>query len=635
MAPRDFPNLSSAYKISLDTETYDPELTVSGPGWARGRGHIVGVSVGAQDRRGNIGGWYFPIRHEDTPEDNMDPETVLRWLRFAFGDNRPKFGANLIYDLGWLAHEEVYVKGPLYDIQHAEALLEESKPVSLDACADRHLGEHKETSLLYQWCADFFGGKPNDRQRKNIYRSPPSLVGPYAEADATLPLRIIEKQWPILAQRGLGDLFSLECRLIPMLVAMRQAGVSIDIPFAEQLYDEMGQQQIIMLQELKEIIGFEVNVASGDDLKRAFDTHGLSYPLTEKGTASFTAPFLESVEHPIGKKIVEIRQRDKLRNVFIKSYLLDKHVDGKVFCSFNQLRGTEKGTRSGRLSSSDPNLQNIPSRTALGKRIRQAFVHDHGHVAWRKYDASQIEYRFLAHFAVGRGADEVRARYNEDPNVDYHNETQALIKRVLGLEMIRSHVKNVNFGGIYGLGEETLAFNLGLPLSEARAFLKQYHSALPYVKETMRATNNEVHQLGYITTFLGRRTYFDMWEPRSRGKSNVVALPYDQAVERWGTNIQRSYVNPALNRRLQGSAADFLKAGMVACWESGIYDVIGVPRLTVHDELDHSDPGGVDKEFLEMKHILQDALPGVRVPLIYDYEIGPNWGDVKEVGDLA
>lgn len=632
--PTDFPNLSSAYLLSLDTETYDPELLDSGPGWARGRGHIVGVSIGAKDRLGNIGGWYFPMRHEDTPEDNMDPETVLRWLRHTLGDNRPKFGANLIYDLGWLAEEGVYVKGPLFDIQHAEALLEERLSVSLDACAERHLGEHKETSLLYQWCADYYGGKSNDRQRKNIYRSPPSLAGPYAEADATLPLRIVEKQWRILAERGLEELFSLENRLIPLLVAMRRAGVSVDIPFAERLYDEMGQQRAIMERELRDMIGFDVNVNSGDDLKRAFDAHGLRYNTTANGKASFTAPFLQSVEHPIGEKIVEIRQRDKLRNVFIKSYLLENHVNGKVFCSFNQLRGTEGGTRSGRFSSSDPNLQNIPIRTALGKRIRQAFIPDTGHVAWRKYDASQIEYRFLAHFAVGPGADEIRQRYNDDPNVDYHDETGRLVKQLTGLDLARAYVKNVNFGNVYGQGEEGLANLLKLPLAEARVLLRQYHEGLPFVRATMQATNNEVHQFGFITTILGRRTYFDMWEPDTRGRSNVVALPYAEALEKWGPRIKRSYVNPALNRRLQGSAADALKKGMVDCWESGIYDEIGVPRLTVHDELDHSDPGGKDAAFLEMNRTLETALPQMRVPIKYDFELGPNWGQVKEVGTL-
>ena len=233
--------------LSFDTETKDPELLTSGPGWGRKNGNIVGVSIGAKDRAGNIGGWYFPMRHEDTPEENMDPDVVLRWLKHTLGDARPKFGANLIYDIGWLKEEGVRVGGHCHDIQHAEALLSETARVGLDTVAEKYLGEHKVSSELYQWCADYYGGKPNDRQRANIYRAPPSLVGPYATADATLPLRIIEKQWPLLSDCDLGDLFMLETRLIPLLVEMRFAGVQIDIPFAEQLYDEMGTQRLTMM----------------------------------------------------------------------------------------------------------------------------------------------------------------------------------------------------------------------------------------------------------------------------------------------------------------------------------------------------------------------------------------------------
>lgn len=628
-APVDFPNLAAAHMISVDTETWDPELLESGPGWARGKGHIVGVSIGAKDRSGNIGGWYFPVRHEDTPEDNMDPTKVFSWLRSVLGDNRPKFGANLIYDIGWLREENVKVGGMCYDVQHAEALLSETAQVGLDTLGEKYLGEGKDSNLLYQWCADFYGGKPNDRQRKNIYRAPPSLVGPYAESDATLPLRIIDKQWPLLDRDGLGNLFSLETRLIPLMVEMRRAGVTIDIPFAEQLYEKMGVQRLTMIGELKEIVGFEINVNSRDDLKRAFDTHGLSYPLTANDAASFTAGFLETVKHPIGQKIVEIRQRDKLRNVFIKSYLLDNHVDGKVYCSFNQLRGETYGTRSGRYSSSMPNLQNIPSRTELGKEIRKAFTHDEDHEAWRKYDASQIEYRLLAHFAVGEGADTIRQRYRDDPNVDYHKETGVLITDLTGLYLERTAIKGVNFGSIYGLGKEALAAGLNLPLRKAEEFLKSYHAGLPFVKATIADTQAYVNEHGFIDTILGRRTYFDTWEPQGWGKSNKRPLPYLLAVEEYGPNLRRANTNPALNRRLQGSAADVLKKGMVDCWESGIYDEIGVPRLTVHDELDHSDPGGKDAEFREMKHMLEQAIP-LKVPIIYDYEIGANWGAIEE-----
>lgn len=629
-APETFPNLSSAVLISFDVETWDPELLQSGPGWARGVGHIVGIAIGALAANGAIGKWYFPIRHEDTPEDNLDPETVLNWVKYVLETPTPKCAANGIYDIGWLQEEGIYVQGKVYDIQHAEALLSESANVGLDDQAEKYLGLHKESSLLYKWCSDYFGGKPNDRQRKNIYRSPPSLVGPYAESDAELPIKILQKQWPLLERDGLLNLFDIECRLTPLLVAMRFAGVTIDLGFAEQLYEHMGDERTQMLHELKNIAGFEVNVAAGDSIKKAFDKHGLWYPTSPKtGRASFTAPFLETVEHPLGKKIVEIRQRDKLRNVFIKSYLLDNHVDGKVFCSFNQLRGEKKGTRSGRFSSSDPNLQNIPSRTELGKRIRQAFIHDYGHEAWRKYDYSQIEYRFFAHYAVGPGADGMREQYRVDPDTDYHVQTGLLIKAITGQEIIRAFVKNVNFGLLYGQGEAGLAALLGLPMDEARALFAAYHKGVPFTKATMKATKDEVNELGYITTILGRRTYFDMWEPASY-HDRRPALPLEDALEEYGSNIQRAYLNPALNRRLQGSAADMMKVAMLKNWEDGVFDEVGVPRLTVHDELDFSDPGGKDDAFREMRHNLENAMP-LSVPIRADYEIGNNWGNVHEV----
>lgn len=629
-APTVFPNLTAATVLSLDTETYDPGLLTSGPGWARGVGHIVGFSVGAKAADGTIGKWYFPIRHEDTPEDNLDPDHCFAWLRDQVGDQRPKVGANLMYDIGWLAQEEVYVKGPLFDVQHAEALLDERARVGLDVLASKYLNKHKEGSLLYQWCADYYGGQVTDRQRANIYRSPPSLVGPYGESDASLPLEIMEKQWPLLAAEGLLDLFSMECRLIPLLVAMRFAGVAVDLARAEEYYERLGKQVTVLEVSLKDDVGFSMNVNAPDDLARAFDQLGIPYGRTPPsnsfpdGKPSFTADFLSSVKHPFAQKAVDIRQREKLRGTFIKSYILDNHVNGMVYGTFNQLRGEKGGTRSGRFSSDSPNLQNIPIRTEIGKEIRRLFVKDPGHVAWRKYDYSQIEYRMLAHFATGPGSDELRATYNNDPDIDYHNLVHDLILSMTGIDLIRGHTKNMNFGLIYGLGEPALAGQLGLELSAAKRLFDAYHTGAPFAKATMKATMAEAQSYGVITTILNRKSRFDHWEPAAWGAYGV-ALPYGAAISKYG-QIKRAKTHKALNRRLQGSAADLMKKAMLICWEDGIFDEIGVPRLTVHDELDFSDPGGKDKAFDEMQRVLETAIP-LRIPVRADYESGPNWGD--------
>ena len=172
--PREFPNLSTATHLAIDTETKDPDLLERGPGWARGVGHIVGMSVAAP------GGyrWYFPMRHEVEPEHNLNPDHVLAWARDTFGNpHQAKIGANLMYDIGWLKQEGVDVRGELVDVQFAEALLTESAHVSLETLAQKYLGEGKTTNLLYQWAADSYGGKPNDTQRANMYRTPARLGG--------------------------------------------------------------------------------------------------------------------------------------------------------------------------------------------------------------------------------------------------------------------------------------------------------------------------------------------------------------------------------------------------------------------------------------------------------------------------
>lgn len=634
-APTSFPNLSAAVVLSFDTETKDPELEESGPGWARHCGHVVGFSIGAKDALGNVGQWYFPIRHEDTPEENLDPEQCLAWLKSIMETpGLPKVGANLIYDIGWLQEEGIYAQGPFFDVQHAEALLDERARVGLDTLADKYLGMKKESSLLYQWCADYYGGQPNDRQRKNIWRAPPSLVGPYGEADAALPLQIMEKQWPLLEKEGLLDLFHMECELIPLLVAMRFAGVPVDVDRAEQLYDSLGSEVHLLEKKLRDLVGFGVNVNSGDDLARAFDKMGLTYPRTApseakpEGSPSFVAKFLESVQHPLGQLVVDIRQREKLRGVFIKSYILDNHVNGIVHGSFNQLRGEGGGTRSGRFSSDTPNLQNIPTRTELGKQIRRIFADKIDGQLWRKYDYSQIEYRFLAHYAVGPGSDDLRAKYNADPNTDYHKLVHGLILSTAGIDLQRSYVKNTNFGFIYGMGEPTLAEQIGISMKKAKELFEAYHKGAPYVKPTMQATIQEAQTYGVITTILGRKSRFDTWQPDGYGVDGIP-LPYAAAVSKYGSRIKRAYTHKALNRRLQGSAADQMKMAMLRCWKDGIFDATGVPRLTVHDELDFLDPGGRDEAFREMQHVMETCLP-LRVPVRADYEIGPNWGDVKE-----
>lgn len=595
-AARDFPNLSGVKAVGLDTETKDLELLSRGPGFVRGAAHVVGVSVATDDDA-----WYFPLRHEYAPEAslNLDPAKVFAWLDDVFSTRTSIVGANLMYDLEALRAEGVrHPAGRLLDVQFAEPLLDENRrSYALDVLANVHLGEGKETSKLYQWCADSFGGKVTGEQRKNIWRAPPSLVGPYAEADARLPLQILRKQWKLLDAEGLLDLFALECDLIPLLLDMRFRGVRVDTERARLVAADMRERA----KHWQGVLG-PVDAWSADSVARVFKKNNLEFLRTPDGAPSFTKDFLATVDHPVARAVLSVRKFEKAANPFVESYILGAVHNGRIHCQFHPLRSDNFGTVSGRFSSSNPNLQNIPSRDEeLGPMIRSLFIPEEG-CTWRKADHSQIEYRLLTHYAVGPGADEMRARYRDDPTTDYHEMTVELVRERTSVELGRKPAKNLNFGLVYGMGKDTLMRSLGVGLDLAEQLYEAYFTALPAVKKTYKSAERLARRRGYIKTVLGRRRRFVDDEPTHK----------------------------ALNSALQGGAADIIKRGMVDCYKAGVFDVTGVPHLTVHDELDWSDDGTPEyaEAMREAERILVECVP-LRVPLRLGVDTGTTWGDCK------
>ena len=641
--PSEFPNLSAAKVIGVDTETYDPELLEAGPGWGRGKGHIIGASISVADGTS----WYFPIAHgivdgkQTLPPEhasmNMDRSAVLGFLDSVLSDSRPKVGANLIYDVGWLNWGGVRVAGPLYDIQFAEALLNSEEPdVSLDSLALRYLGVGKQGSALYDWLSRWNKKPANDRQRGNLFLSPPSLAGPYAEADASLPIQVLEKQWPLMAERGVLDLFHLECRLIPLLVKMRLKGAPVDVAKAEEAYDKLGGRLVGVEAKLRDIAGMEVRPSANETIAAAFNKLGIPIPqMKDKKTGlmrvSFAKPLLKSIDHPLVKAIIEHREIFKVQGTFLQSYVMEKNVKGRLHCSFNPLKSDGKGTRSGRFSSSDPNLQNIPVRTEEGKIVRAVFRAELGK-RWRSFDYSSIEYRLLAHYAVGAGSDEVRAIYAADPKADYHKIVGKMILDLTGLDLERGKVKTINFGIIYGMQLHALSVALGLSKPEATKLLDDYHAAAPYARATMDVCADEVNRTGHITTILGRKSDFNKWGSKEWTEEGRVSLDYEAACRKWGRyNIERSATHKALNRRLQGSAADVMKKAMVDAYEAGLFedDACGMPILTVHDELDFEDEGDLDNPaWAELTRVMENCTAHLlKVPLLVEGGYGPSWAE--------
>lgn len=639
--PTYWPDLSDASLISFDLERkeYEPD---KGPGWARGKAHTVGISIGARDRAGNRGAWYFPIAHEVGAEQNLPRDHVLSYVKSVLETNIPKVGANLYYDVGSLTDDGINVKGKLHDVQYAQALIDSDSYVNLDFLGEHYCNIGKTTDFLYKWIKQAYPGKGDPRL--DIWRAPPSLAGPYGEQDALLPIDILEKQWKLLDQEQLFPVYEMECDLIPLLVKMRQQGIRVNVEAAEKLYHELAQDIAKKYNEIFQVTGIAIDsVSSGTEIARVFDQSGVVYPTTAEGNPSFRKEWLKAQDHPVAQLINETREMEKIRGTFIKSYILDAHVNGIIHCCFNQLRSDDGGTITGRFSSSYPNLQNIPIRTELGKKIRQLFIAlIHGHKV-RKGDYSQIEYRYLAHYAVGPMADVLRQQYINDPNTDYHDNTFRQLAPYMGWDIsdkkrakdLRRPVKNINFGLVYGMGRKKLIralmqyFGAATAETEANTLFDNYHKANPFVEPTMEMAAHEVIVFGYSTTILGRRTRFVLWEPSGYGKYGPP-LRYEAALRAYGMKIKRSGLHKAINYKLQGSAADQIKMGMRQCYNSGVFDYTGYPLLQVHDELvfDKLETPHFEEAFREVKHILETCIP-VRVPIVFEFKDGITWGDAE------
>jgi DNA polymerase I-like protein with 3'-5' exonuclease and polymerase domains len=630
----EFPDLSPARRISIDLETYDPDLKKKGPG-VRRNGYIIGVAVGTDDGFRQ----YYPIRHEKGP--NLVPESVMRWLRVELAGEQDKVGTNLLYDADYLASEGVFLGGRWLDIQVAEPLLDENRlTYSLDSLAQKWLGETKIEDTIEKY-ASLHGWK--GKAQRNLWRMPVEIVGPYAERDVDLPLRIMEKQLIEIEHQELTTVFDMECRLTKLLLKMRRTGVKIDVSRLDQTIDKVKNRLDQLHRELRSLAGSDVNVWAADSIAKVFDREGLEYPRTIKQKRpSFTAIFLERHPHPLAKKIVEVRKLDKFLGTFLIGSLKESLIGDRIHCLFHQLKGDVNGTVTGRFSSAQPNLQFIPARDEeLGPMCRSLFLPEDD-CDWGKADESQVEFRLFAHYAEGQGSEEVRRKYNENPDVDFH----AMCAEMAGIE--RKPAKSINFGKIYGMGLDKLCQQLGFDKTRGKKFMSDYDEAIPFVSHMLALASSVAQKRGYVRTILGRRRRFDVWEPVDWSLSKIISAKpkevalklVEEAVKMSPAELDKIYgisgpIRPgirragtyrALNAVIQGSAAEIMKKAMVDCYENGIFDVLPL-HLTVHDELDVSRPRTKEAEeaFLEMIRIMETTIP-LKVPLRVDWKIGPNWG---------
>ena len=609
--PQVFPDLSGAQILAIDCETYDPNLLTNGPGGVRKDGRLIGISVAADTGfRG-----YFPFGHAG--EGNLNRNRVLEWAKEQFKKPMDKVGANILYDLEWLHTVGIEVKGNLYDIQVAEPLLDEERKegYSLQVLSERYLGRGKDESLLNAAAQAY-----NINPKKEMWKLPPHYVGEYAEIDAVNTLEIFKKQLPLLKEHDLMGIFKLETELIPLILAMRLKGVRIDVDKAEKLNKRYKKEEARLLKSLRDFAGFPVEPWSNQQLGVVCERNKIWFPSTQAGNPSFTGDFLESSKEIFLTSVAEYRKVNKMRRDFIDKVCLKMNVNGRVHAQFHQLRRDSDGTRTGRFSSSNPNLQQIPARDEYwGPLIRSLFLPDEGNT-WFRLDYNQQEPRMLVHYARLRaikGSREACKAYHEK-DADFHT----MVADMAGIK--RKVAKTINLGIMYGMGTFKLGQMLGLSYNDATILLEKYHEKVPFVKGLMHEASKAVTYRGEIKTLLGRKRHFNFWEPsdsRLKWPNKEMPLRIEDAERIWkGRPLKRAYTHKALNALIQGASADLTKKAML-----DLYNELGViPHLQVHDELDLSYKGDIKP----VKEIMENCIE-LEVPLKVSVEKGRSWGEAR------
>jgi len=604
--PDVFPQFTETERIAVDLETYDPHLLTSGPGWATGRGYIVGVGVATESWKG-----YFPIRHEGG--GNLDEAVVLRWLKKTLSSpKREVIFHNSLYDVGWLRREGVEVQGKILDTIFAAPLVDENRhSYSLDSLGQTYCGEKKDESLL-QDAALAWGINP----KAELYKLPSKYVGPYGEQDAALTLRLWEKLKVELREHNSESIFEMECKLIPLLLEMRWRGVRVDETKAEEIGETLSKEEQKIQVEIKRKYGNEVQLWANASLQKIFDNNNLWYPKSPTGLASFQRQWLEGHEHELPQLIVRARKLNKARTTFIDKMIMEHSHNGRIHAEAHPLRSHRGGTVSGRFSYSNPNLQQVPARDPeIGGLIRSLFIPEDG-CQWGIFDYSQQEPRLTVHYANQMhltGAKDAVADYTEK-NADFHQ----IVADMANIP--RKQAKTINLGLSYGMGKQKLTKELGLDDNEAEELFTQYHNKVPFIRGLQDQCARVALDRGYIRTIAGRRCRFDHWEHRFE---DSVPLPLEEAKEKYGDNLKRSYTYKALNRLIQGSAADMTKLAMLGLWEEGI-----VPHLQVHDEVDISIEN--TDQARKVARIMENCIE-LAVPLVVDIELGRSWGETEEL----
>ena len=637
LVPTEYPDLRSAEEIAIDLETRDPDLKKLGSGAITSNGEVVGIAVAVDGWKG-----YFPIAHEVGP--NLDRKKVLDWFTDVCSSPATKIFHNAMYDVCWIRNLGIKINGLIVDTMIAASLIDENRfSYTLNTMSWAYLNKGKNEARLIE------AAKERGLDAKaEMWRLPAMEVGSYAEQDASLTLELWQKFKKIIIEDDLQNVFNLETDLFPCLVDMRFLGVRVDVEKANQLKTALAIKEQNLIQQIKIDTGVEVQLMAARSIAPLFDKLNLPYSRTEKSDEpSFTKNFLVTHKHPVVRMIAEARKINKVRTTFIDSIIKHEHK-GRIHADINQIRSDDGGTVTGRFSYSNPNLQQIPARDPdTGPLIRSLFIPEEG-CKWGTFDYSQQEPRLVAHYALKfelPSVNDIADSYENDPSTDFHKIVAEMA------DIPRSQAKTINLGLFYGMGKAKLMNELDLTKDKADDLFKKYHDRAPFVKQLMNKVMNAALNKGQIKTLLERRCRFPKYEPILKGSDWGKYIPAEDEERMkelqemgpvlkdfegnvikekdgkpkknyWHNNpTRRAFTYKALNKLIQGSAADMTKRAMVNLYKEGY-----LSHIQIHDELDFSIESKDQAD--KIKKIMEQAVD-LEVPNKVDYESGPNWGEIK------
>jgi len=681
-------DLQGVDTVAIDIETYDPNLKTKGLGAITGDGYITGVAVATG--KDSV---YFSLNHSDKKLNFKELEEFWDQINKKLLQNNKitKVFHNAMYDVCWLQSVTgKKLKGRIVDTMVAASVIDENRfKYSLDALSKDYLNEGKyKYDLENLVLKDSNGVKKN--AISNMHEVPFSIAEQYAKQDVNLTLKLWElfdkKLDEVLYTKpetkkeyNLRNIFELETKLFPCLVDMKFKGVRIDVAKAIQFGRHLKKRRDQILKAIQNKTGIRIDIWAASSIKHLLEHLKIKdYKVTPKSKLpQLPKNYLNTHKEKSLRMIAKAREYDKAANTFVDG-LLGYVYKGRIHADINQIRGDGGGTVTGRFSMSNPNLQQIPSKGFIGKKMRELFIPEEGHT-WGSFDYSQQEPRIVVHYAIKHElekTDDLKNQFNND-KADFHQIVADMAK------ISRKQAKTINLGLFYGMGKGKLQAELNLDKDQAKKLFDTYHNKVPFVKQLsdglMRFAENEKLIFTLEDRFCRFDKYesvnkrwnnkerkFEEWDPEAKeikqsdgtityegdwvvpkllskkdawskfkllfnaksksktegGDGKVEELTEKQRQDWFKNYFVSAFTYKALNRLVQGSAADMTKKAMVLLHEKGI-----IPHIQIHDELCVSIKD--EKTRIMVQKTMEEAII-LKVNNKVDYEYGPNWGSLKE-----